>query len=181
MVTPQFFKDKNCPEYESVFMESMRHTGNKISSHNVHASGLYNAVMRLKKYSDDFKNLHTPLADSILIEILYIINKTVAFANPEIKKKPIDNIISYINENYTKKITLDILSEKFYISKYHLCRIFKETTGLTVLEYIRRKRILYANELINSGYSMNEASFLSGFNDYSSYYRTKKSAKYKKV
>jgi len=173
MVSPQFFKDKGCMEYENVFLESMKHTGNKINGHDVHTSGLYDAVMRLKKYSDNFKNLRTPLTDSILIEILYIINKTVSFSKAETKKKPIDNVISYINENYTQKITLDTLSEKFFISKYHLCRIFKEATGITILEYLRSKRMIYANELIENGYNMTEAANLSGFCDYSSFYRAK--------
>jgi len=51
----------------------------------------------------------------------------------------ISPIITYIQNNLNSNLTLDFLAEKFYISKYHLCRIFKKTTGFTVRELIINK------------------------------------------
>lgn len=50
-------------------------------------------------------------------------------------------IMVYINLNLFEDITLDVLSDKFSYSKYHLHRKFKEIAGITLNEYIRRRRI----------------------------------------
>lgn len=175
MISPEFFKAKNCREYEDVFLDASNDKGSKIDAEAVHESGLFDAIERLKKYSDNFKNLYTPLCDAVITEILYIINKAVSFSAPERGNHHINKIISHINSSFTQKITLDELSEKFFISKYHLCRLFKQSTGLTVHDYIKNKRILLAEELISKGHSMTEAAALSGFSDYAAFYRAKKS------
>ncbi|MDD6483658.1 MAG: AraC family transcriptional regulator [Clostridiales bacterium] len=168
-VSPSFFGKYGCAEYENAFCSN--NSGNKISSKLVRSSGLYDAVMRLKKYSDNFSVLHTAIADSIMIEILYLINKISLFETADRINLPIKNVINYINNNFTGEIKLDMLCSRFYISKYHLCRIFKEATGLTVQGYIRQKRLTLANELLREGKSLTDAAMLAGFGDYSSFYR----------
>jgi len=175
MISPQFFSA--CPEYEYAFLDSMKSAGNKIDSRTAHASGLYDAFMRFKKYTDSFTNLYTPVAESMVMEILYLINQIVSFTSPETNDSQIMNVISYVNSNYTKKISLDFLEKEFYISKYHMCRQFRKITGHTILSYIRNKRLIYANELIEKGYNKSEAALLAGFGDYTSYYRAYKSYK----
>ena len=64
-----------------------------------------------------------------------------------------------------------MLAEKFYISKYYLCRAFHKATGLTVHDYIRLKRLNLARELKAEGKSISEAAMMAGFTDYSSFYR----------
>ncbi len=80
-------------------------------------------------------------------------------------------IISYINANLFENISLESISEKFFISKSHLCRIFKEATGSTVTQYIITKKILKANTLITQGETPTNASISCGFSDYSVFYR----------
>jgi AraC-like DNA-binding protein/quercetin dioxygenase-like cupin family protein len=61
----------------------------------------------------------------------------------------ISKIVKYINENYTRKdLTIDRICDKFFISKYHLCRTFKEVTGSTISEYINMLRVKEAKRLI---------------------------------
>ena len=164
MISPYFFK--NCPEYEHAFLDSMKWAGNKIDSRTAHASGLYDAFMRFKKYTDTFTNLYTPVAESMVTEILYIINKIVSFSSPETNDSQIMNVISYVNRNYMKKISLDYLEKEFFISRYHMCRQFRKITGHTILGYIRNKRLSYARELLSTGeYSVSRAAAAAGFND----------------
>lgn len=174
MISPDFFAEKNCPEYEDVFINAPDDRGSKIDARIAHESGLYDAINRLKKYSDNFKNLYTPLCDAVVTEILYIINKAVSFSAPKQANHHINKVISHINSAFTQKITLDELSEKFFISKYHLCRLFKQATGLTIHDYIKNKRVALAEDLISKGYNMTEAAARSGFNDYAAFYRAKK-------
>lgn len=60
-------------------------------------------------------------------------------------------IIGYIERNYTKEIKLDALSERFFISEYYLCRLFKEYTGRTIIQYITALRIGRARQMLLSG------------------------------
>ena len=83
----------------------------------------------------------------------------------------IKEIIEYLNDNFMDDITLEMLERKFFISKYHLCHIFPEATRLTVHQYMTKKRLAYAKELIKSGKTANFASDAAGFNNYSSFYR----------
>ena len=64
-----------------------------------------------------------------------------------------------------------MLAEKFYMSKFYICRCFRNATGLTIHEYIRRKRLTKVRELKNTGKSISEAALEAGFHDYSSFYR----------
>jgi len=171
MVFPEFFSQFNCPEYENVFLTNDSKIGNRINAETVHSSGLYDAIMRLMRYSKNFTEIYTPITNSIMIEILHLINHVSMFENAESSNKVIKSVIHYINNHYTEKITLDAICEKFFLSKYYLCHIFKDATGLTVHEYVKRKRLALSREYVREGKTLTEAAILSGFSDYSSFYR----------
>jgi len=171
MVSPEFFKKFGCEEYENVFLNGNSDKGNKISSDVVHSSGLYDAIMRLKKYSSGFQKDTSPVITSAIIEILYLISRVSVFENPDYVSSRIKDVLNFINSEFTGEITLDMLSERFFVSKYHLCRIFKKATGLTVQMYIKRKRLTHVIGLVKSGMGLTEAAITAGFCDYSSFYR----------
>lgn len=81
----------------------------------------------------------------------------------------VDDILSYINTHIRENISLDDLSNHFYMSSSYICRIFKATTGTTINKYITAKRISISKSLLSQGYSVNEACEACGFNDYSNY------------
>ena len=171
MLSHDFFTHYNCEEYENSFFANDLKLGNKINSKIVHSSGLYDAIMRLGKYSDDFTNLYTPISNSIMIEILHIINHISLFEVAETSNETIKDIIDHINKHFKEEIKIGMLCNKFFISKYYLCRVFKEATGLTIHEYIDQKRLTYAEELRISGMSLTDAALSAGYSSYSSFYR----------
>ncbi|NLL76126.1 MAG: AraC family transcriptional regulator [Clostridiales bacterium] len=81
----------------------------------------------------------------------------------------VDDILSYINQHISEDLTLDRLSEHFYLSSSYLCRIFKSTTGTTINKYITARRITIAKALLNEGLSVTETCEKCGFNDYSNF------------
>lgn len=170
-IFPEFFAQNQCPEYERCFTDFSMGTGNKISAELVRSSGLYNAFLRLEKYSDNFRNNQSPIIQATLIEILYLLNTITVFSAADVLKSPIKSVITYINNHYTENINLDELEKNFYISKYHLCRLFKHATGLTVHGYIISKRLIRACELRDEGVSLGDAASLAGFSSYSAFYR----------
>lgn len=80
-------------------------------------------------------------------------------------------VIRYLNEYADKNISLDKLARRFFVSKYHLCRAFKERNGISVRGYINQKRITYAKQLINAGETASRAAYQVGYGDYSAFYR----------
>lgn len=172
MVNPQFFVENGCTNYEAQFIKAPVGTGHKIPADLVRSSGLFDAFLRYKKYSEDYTlDGQFPVLKSTLIEILYLINKITTFSDADLTGSPVKSVILYINNHYMEDITLDLLQEKFFISKYYLCRAFHKATGLTVQEYIRRKRLTKVRELRQEGLRIGDAAIQSGFRDYSSFYR----------
>lgn len=170
-VEPEFFEAFNCKELEEEFLRQTNGSMNKIDAELCVSSGLYDAFLRLQKYSNNFKETYTPVVSAVITEILYLINNVKLFSKDDTSDSQLKSIISYINSNFTNEISLDELAEQFYISKYHLCRIFKEGTGITVYNYITNKRLMRVKELKNEGHSMGESAMLAGFGNYSSFYR----------
>lgn len=56
----------------------------------------------------------------------------------------IEELLRYINHNLTEDLSIETLARKYYLSKYHMMRKFKEETGYTVHNYIISKRLLLA-------------------------------------
>ena len=63
------------------------------------------------------------------------------------KRSMLVSIKEYLNTYYSEKITLDDLSDKFYINKYYLAKSFKERYGVSVNNYLLNVRITKAKEL----------------------------------
>ena len=80
-------------------------------------------------------------------------------------------IIEYINENLTTIKGLEMLEQEFFFSKSYINRIFKESTGSSVWDYIVLKRLLLSRTLLQEGKQANIVASQCGFCDYSSFYR----------
>lgn len=81
------------------------------------------------------------------------------------------DIIRYISEHLSEELSIDHLAQKFYISKYHMMRQFKQETGYTIGNYISSKRLLLAKELILNHTPVMQACFDCGYKDYSTFSR----------
>ena len=64
------------------------------------------------------------------------------------KKQNLQEIKEYLDTHFTEKITLDHLSEKFYINKFYLTRVFKEQFGQSVTAYLVQLRITQAKRML---------------------------------
>ena len=169
-VYPAFFEENNCTEYEFPFSNTEKE-GNKISAELANKMGLTEAFQRLKTYTDESGGQDTPVCRSAIIEILYLISKITAFMGDDSHDDLVKQILLYINNNFADTINLDQLADRFFVSKYHICKVFKSGTGHTVHSYITRKRITQVRDLRKQGKSISEADYLSGFGNYTSFYR----------
>ena len=87
------------------------------------------------------------------------------------EQNPVTEICHYINANLSQDLSLEHLTEKFYLSKTHLNRLFKTNVGTTVGQYIKLKRLFFAKEAIQKGVQPTELYTQCGFHDYTTFYR----------
>ena len=80
--------------------------------------------------------------------------------------KALVDLISWLQSNFTESVNLDRLSEISGFNKKYLCRVFKEYTSKTVVDYINELRIENACLEMKSK-SITESAYDSGFNDLS--------------
>lgn len=119
------------------------------------------------------------MRDTLMMQLLIYINRLAADAETEPdagksrsgQHSKIDETLSYINEHLDQDMSVDMLAERVFLSRYHFMRQFKAQTGSTVHAYIRQKRLLYAARLIREGVSASQAAADSGFADYSAFHR----------
>ena len=76
------------------------------------------------------------------------------------------HIVSYINKNYNKKITVDDLCELCHCSRSYISHLFTKKSGMGVCEYINRKRCENAAGFLRQTEDrIQEIAFLVGFED----------------
>ncbi len=81
-------------------------------------------------------------------------------------------VLTYINSNYTQPITMSDLAHRFNISVSYLSHEFSRYTRRSVYDYILYRRIMLAREMITSPLSLNSIAYQCGFNDYSNFLRS---------
>lgn len=81
------------------------------------------------------------------------------------------NLVEYIEEHLEEELSLEKLSEEFFVSKYHIAHVFKDNMGLSIHQYITKKRLALCQEAIRAHMNITDVYQAYGFGDYSSFYR----------
>ena len=85
------------------------------------------------------------------------------------ENEQVNQIVAYINSHLDEDLSLESLSEHFYISKYYLSHQFKRFTGLPLYQFILKKRLIVARNMLIEGKTVMEAYENCGFGDYSNF------------
>lgn len=116
------------------------------------------------------------LLKSVLHEILYYFIDKPKACPYEVPNQRINEIIDYINKNTSERFTFEDLCKRFNCAESSVCQEFQECMQTSVMKYVRLKRIVLAQSLINQGKRPKDIFQQCGFADYSTFFRT-----YKKV
>ncbi len=145
-----------------------------------HAEGdlrksLSSAADELEKAAKKEDRLSKLLCDASFLRLMVHINILSLDADSTegvIADIRLDEIISFINTNFAKNITIDTLSQKFYISRSYLMHKFKSITGGSVHNYINQKRLACALSMLRDGKNAGDAARDCGFSDYTVFYKS---------
>lgn len=117
------------------------------------------------------------LSSGLLLRILVGIGRDLRQGGgiPAEPTQPTDpriaQIQSYIDSHLDEDLTMDMIAEVAFLSKFHMMRLFRSHTGLSIHQYLSQRRLLAARELIRQGISATDAAFRCGFGSYSSFTR----------
>ena len=93
--------------------------------------------------------------------------KSTAGMNHELVGK----VVSYIDENYMNKITLQDIADYTHLSVPHFCRVFKKSTGYTFLKYLNMYRVEKSLIFLNDSQSVMNTAESCGFENQNTYIR----------
>lgn len=148
-------------------------------------------ILTMKKYKQELYNCYHEiitvqekkdvgwelLNKALILKFLIIIMKELCPVNSEKiehyfnfetydKQTVVETIITYINENYMKKVSIEQFSQSTYLSSNYISKIFKEITGDTLINYLINLRIEKAKEILEEGhFSIQEVSQKVGYED----------------
>lgn len=92
--------------------------------------------------------------------------------NPVTPEDPrVTEWMHYLDRHLSEDLDMDALAEHFFISKYHMMRLFRAQTGFTIHTYLLQRRLLAARQLMDKGMRATEACYRCGFRSYSSFTR----------
>ena len=83
----------------------------------------------------------------------------------------IQQSLDYIEENLQTEITAAELAEQAGFSLFHYYRLFQQATGLPVMQYILRRRLLHGVYAMKQGSTRIDAALLYGFDTYAGFYK----------
>ena len=83
----------------------------------------------------------------------------------------IQRSLDYIEENLQTDITAAELAQAAGFSLFHYYRLFQQATGLPVMQYILRRRLLHGVYAMNRGESKLDAALGYGFDTYPGFYK----------
>jgi len=86
----------------------------------------------------------------------------------------IGTVVKYIKDNLTdKKLNIEILANKAHMSTSHFHKKFKNTLGVSPIDYINEERIKFSKRIISKemNIQINDVAFQSGFNSVSYFNR----------
>lgn len=116
------------------------------------------------------------LRESLLSQLLVKINRIADQDGGRSRESArssrlVETAVAYVNEHYGEPISLDLLAERCFVSKYHLSHEFNRQVGTSVHRYILKKRLLNARRLLAQGEPPSRVYNRCGFGDYAGFYR----------
>ncbi len=141
---------------------------------NKDSSKLYDSINRLFDILENVPRFYELSTMSELFSIFEQLYKRDMIYQTNPSKKTfsqanmIADLVSWIDENHSEHITLELLAKKSGLTPNYLCRIFKEYTSKTPIEYVNSVRIDNICHDIKWGEkSITEAAIDNGYNDIS--------------
>ena len=123
----------------------------------------YNIRVQLEEQPDEFWPCRSR---TVFLELLIVLSNLKDETLHHYENNLIQNIKTYLHNNFDQQINLDMLTKEFSVNKTTLTKKFKEETGKTVLEFLIETRLRLAKTLLkNTSLPIIEILYTVGFNN----------------
>ena len=125
-------------------------------------------VQEMAQQDDDYEAVCQNLLEVLIINMVRRTKANLIVAPSQKITKECHFVEQYINNHYQEDITLELLSEKTYMSKFYLVHAFKQYKGVSPINYLIQLRVQQAKELLETtNYSIAQISDSCGFSSQS--------------
>ena len=172
--------DLSCQELNTCFQKANDRSFNLVRADSALQERLKDLLPEIEQTLQNKHFGDTVLRDALFTQFMIYINRIFLRTSSSPDKKTyssdtqVEQLLKYINRNLSENLSIDQLAERFFFSKYHMMRKFKNETGYTIHNYITSKRLLMARSLISQGIPVMKAALASGFRDYTTFVRAYK-------
>lgn len=111
------------------------------------------------------------LLSVLMVLVNRLAEQPVAAEQESPSGKIVSRVIDYINLHYYEQLSLEQLADRFFVSKYHLSHAFHQQMDIGVYQFIQKKRLLIARQLMAQGQKPVEVYAACGFRDYAAFFR----------
>jgi AraC-like DNA-binding protein/mannose-6-phosphate isomerase-like protein (cupin superfamily) len=164
--------------YLQLFDESTRLNQFRYTLDSIQQQEVIHFLNVIHQETTDQKNGYQQAIQLQLKMMLLFFNRSILHQqNNETTKQTIPvwlkEVLTYLEENFTIEVNLQTLAAHGDISTAHLSRVFKQMTGLNISEYIAKKRILKAKDLLlKTNENVATIAESCGFESLPHFYRT---------
>ena len=172
--------DLSCQELNTCFQKANDRSFNLVRADSALQERLKDLLPEIEQTLQNKHFGDTVLRNALFTQFMIYINRIFLRTSSSPDKKTyssdtqVEQLLKYINRNLSENLSIDQLANRFFFSKYHMMRKFKNDTGYTIHNYITSKRLLMARSLISQGMPVMKAAQASGFHDYTTFVRAYK-------
>lgn len=172
--------DLSCQELNTCFQKANDRSFNLVRADSALQERLKDLLPEIEQTLQNKQFGDTVLRNALFTQFMIYINRIFLRTSSSPDKKTyssdtqVEQLLKYINRNLSENLSIDQLANRFFFSKYHMMRKFKNETGYTIHNYITSKRLLMARSLISQGMPVMKAAQASGFHDYTTFVRAYK-------
>lgn len=172
--------DLSCQELNTCFQKANDRSFNLVRADSALQERLKDLLPEIEQTLQNKHFGDTVLRNALFTQFMIYINRIFLRTSSSPDEKTyssdtqVEQLLKYINRNLSENLSIDQLANRFFFSKYHMMRKFKNETGYTIHNYITSKRLLMARSLISQGMPIMKAAQASGFHDYTTFVRAYK-------
>lgn len=172
--------DLSCQELNTCFQKANDRSFNLVRADSALQERLKDLLPEIEQTLQNKHFGDTVLRNALFTQFMIYINRIFLRTSSSPDQKTyssdtqVEQLLKYINRNLSENLSIDQLANRFFFSKYHMMRKFKNETGYTIHNYITSKRLLMARSLISQGMPVMKAAQASGFHDYTTFVRAYK-------
>ena len=142
---------------------------------HIHPDVRYNLSSMMENPDSDAKRLRANLSIilSRIAEQIMFVDRSRNHANPIDGKNRLQQLLSYIYENFRENLSLEQVADAVGLNKYHISHLFSEKIGSGFIQYIHSLRIEHACNLLRlTDTSVTQIAYEAGFESTSTFHRT---------